>query len=75
MPFKSESELNKMMSSDPRKAMQYIQDAKAMGKPVVSSSNPGYGDAAKRRLEKQMKRRTAENKNESGSMMFDESYK
>lgn len=75
MPFKSQAELNSMMASDPQKAMQYIRDARAMGKPVVSSSNPGYGEAAKRRLEKQMRKRTAENKNEGGTMMFDESYK
>lgn len=75
MPFKSQAEMNKMMASDPRKAMQYMMDAKAMGKPVVSPNNPGYGDAAKRRLEKQMRKRTAENKNEGGSMMADESYK
>lgn len=62
MPFKSQSELNGMMASDPRRAMSYIQNAKATGKPVVSSKNPGYAEAAKRRLEKQQKLRSDQNK-------------
>lgn len=62
MPFKSQAELDSMMASDPKKAVQYIQDAKAMNKPVVSPKNPGYGDAAKRRLVAQQKRRSDENK-------------
>lgn len=62
MPFKSQTELNSMMASDPKKAMQYIQDAKAMGKPTVSSKNPGYGEAAKRRLMAQQKKRSDSNK-------------
>lgn len=74
MPFKSQAELDSMMASDPKKAVKYIQDAKSMGKPVVSSKNPGYGDAAKRRLAKQMKSRTDSNKGDSGTAMFDDSY-
>jgi hypothetical protein len=52
MPFKSQEELNKMMKADPAQAKRHISNAKKMGKPVVSSSNPGYREAIKRRLQK-----------------------
>lgn len=65
MPFKSQAELDSMIASDPKKAVQFIQDAKSMGKPVVSTKNPGYADAAKRRLAKQLRERSLDNKGES----------
>lgn len=52
MPFKSQEELNKMMKTDPAQARRYVSNAKKMGRPVVNSSNPGYREAIKRRLQK-----------------------
>lgn len=62
MPFKTPDELKTMMKSNPAMAAKYIKDAQNSGKPVVSRSNPGYGDAAKRRLAEQQKKRAAANK-------------
>lgn len=65
MPFQTQQELNAMKARDPKQALEYIEAAKAQGKPVVGKNNPGYGDAAKRRLMAQSKKRISSNKGES----------
>lgn len=50
MAFKSYEELVKMASKDPKGTLGYVNKAREEGRPVVDPKNPGYSEAAKRRM-------------------------
>lgn len=50
MAFKTYEELVKMASKDPKATLGYVNKAREEGRPVVDPKNPGYSEAAKRRM-------------------------